>query len=313
MVSIKELAILSHAVYDDNEVDLPENWSVEGKIIKVSSLFIEFQAAVYLKNSGERIISFCGSNDATDWVVDNRCILNGVVPPQAYLAMKFFELFASGRIEAKKDVFDTFKVSFVGDCLNRKVDTFTANTMMTGHSLGGALASIVVNKYGVKAVIFNSPGIIGLKNKTDSEFEGGEDVVYIRDLVKHEGEERARKQLTVDQNHMLDVIKAYEQGLFEIKKSDMADKTISHYYINADPAANFRTISLLGKLYCAKFSFDIDKGCLDPHTISQWSKAERYDESGNYDPEKEINKIEKEDKDEDEEKRETPPIHIADY
>lgn len=282
MASIKELALLSHAVYDDpkDRVNL-DGWLLYGDIIKISN---SFQAAVYKSVwGGERVIAYCGSDDIEDWGRDNTNILDRVVPPQAYYAMKLFEMTAATSQPITQDDFNKCKIEFIGDCYNKSDQTLSFDIMTTGHSLGGALASIVANKYDGRVVTFNSPGILGLTNHINLKKHENRELYDLLNLVETQGEKATREQITTDQNHMLDAILLLKkQKSIEIRESDLASKNACHYHTEDDQA--FRTGTHIGRSYEVGTVPGIANILINVHTIAQFTKVERYDENGNIDP-----------------------------
>lgn len=103
MASIKDMAIVSHLVYDDGEIE-SENWNVWGGIINISS---GFQAAVYKNNdTGEAVVAYRGSDEfGKDWTLDNLLIGIGRIPPQAVSALILFEMFISNPNSIEKKGF----------------------------------------------------------------------------------------------------------------------------------------------------------------------------------------------------------------
>lgn len=308
MASIKELAKMSDNVYD-GQMPLPSGWELNGEVVKIS---YGFQAAVYQNSQGEKVVAFCGSNDKQDFTVEDRLILLRKIPPQSISAMMFFEMAYSSTGFISKNKFLEFaneiKNSFKGDCFNREPKKEISGFMVTGHSLGGSLATIVANKYGVKAVVFNSMRGMYLTNKNvelheysdkilkivnlestirrevgkdfSIENEEGFDDDYIKGII----EKRLRNKLDPDENHLLDVMRIYRQETVDTRASKLGNDLVTNYFIYGDIAV--REVGYFGKWYCAQRVGSL----FNVHDIAQWSDVdERYDEKGDFDPEKEVN------------------------
>lgn len=296
MASIKDMAIVSHLVYDDGEIE-SENWNVWGGIINISS---GFQAAVYKNNdTGEAVVAYRGSDEfGKDWTLDNLLIGIGRISPQAVSALILFEMFISNPNSIEKKDFlkfaDANESMFKGDFFNRNENTVTSNVMVTGHSLGAALAAIVANKYKTYAVLFECPKILGLKTK-DNVVNEYPKVRYESEQHKHD-KKALSKILTPDEQHILTVCNIYNNIDTEIRRSynwrdkkdrEEEERKISSFCTLPNVIGSARRP--LGKGYAAGTIINLSLGVKDPHSISQWSKLERYDKDGNYDPEKPIN------------------------
>jgi len=90
-----------------------------------------FYAAIFRRNDGCRVLAFRGTDDLWDALLDDSAIGIGGLPPQAVDAIKLAQA--------------------VG---------LTKGDMITGHSLGGALALIAAAHSGHAAVSFNAPGVM---------------------------------------------------------------------------------------------------------------------------------------------------------
>jgi hypothetical protein len=89
-----------------------------------------FFAALYAKQDGSAVLAYRGTDDAVDVLMDDSAIAYGRVPPSASNAIQ-----AAGRLSSAK-------------------------VLLTGHSLGGALAIIAAARFGLPAVTFNAPGVM---------------------------------------------------------------------------------------------------------------------------------------------------------
>lgn len=159
MISVKDLAFLSEAVYDGVGYD---GWAVnkfESHII--TCLFnhkkkhgdIGFKACIYTKGN-EAVVAFSGSDDILDFW-SNIQLLTGFAHSQLGDASKYY---------------------------NRHIASFlNAEITITGHSLGGYLAEFIGNRYLKRTVTFNSPGSNG--DIWIYPQISGKEVVYSREVV----------------------------------------------------------------------------------------------------------------------------------
>ena len=147
MVTTNQYAELSDNVYNDSGV--PFGWAklnVPGGINPNSG----FYASAYQNTAtGEIVIAIRGTqlNDAGDLAADAQ-IAAGRVPDQYQDAAAFY---------------DTVRAQY-GD---------SANIALTGHSLGGALASLLAAEKaadGVQATVFNALGVKGVVDNPDNGF-----------------------------------------------------------------------------------------------------------------------------------------------
>ncbi len=128
MANLLELAQLSSAVYET--ADLKNRKSV-GKWTcthyKLASGSMNgFQAAIFVKD-GQRVVAFRGTAQAMDGVADLK-LGTGMNSSYFYEGEEFAEKAGAGAI-------------------------------VTGHSLGGAIAQIVANRGGYTMATFNAPGV----------------------------------------------------------------------------------------------------------------------------------------------------------
>ncbi len=124
MPSIFDFAMLSHAVYSDIPWEAG-GWKVTGNKLKWASG--ELQAAVFT-NAGAAIVAFKGTTGGMDFLADLKLGL--------CMNSSFFSL----------------------------AETFVRNhapegALLTGHSLGGAVAQVVGHRKKMPFVTFNAPGV----------------------------------------------------------------------------------------------------------------------------------------------------------
>lgn len=143
MTSKYQLAKLSEDVYSlsNNSVSVSEGvekitW-VRQERFTVNQ--IGFSCALYVKKSNEistksveAVLAFRGTNDLIDVFVDDREIASSRIPTQANAAIS---------------IANNAKMVY-------------PNLVLTGHSLGGALAIIAGAHTGLKVVTFNAPGVL---------------------------------------------------------------------------------------------------------------------------------------------------------
>ncbi len=124
MVTTTEYTQLSSRVYaasDDNRTFVPTGWAETW----YPDNGVGFSAGVYRKGS-DIVISYTGTNDATDWWTNIGSFL-GFTTPQIFSAMRLY--------------------------LDVKTANPGANITFTGHSLGGGLSSLM-------SVFFNRPATV---------------------------------------------------------------------------------------------------------------------------------------------------------
>lgn len=144
--SVVELARLCDDVYSDSiacyaaggfefKIELPR--SLQGPTTETSwmrggewSTQVGFFARMYRRSDGRRVLVYRGSDDGWDFLVDDTLIAAGHVPPQLLSAIQ---------VAAEASIGPT--------------------DLVTGHSLGGALALLVGVWRGGSAVSFNAPGV----------------------------------------------------------------------------------------------------------------------------------------------------------
>ncbi len=125
MATLLELARLANAVYDLNP--MVQGW-VRASFHPASGTLDGFQAAVFAKGS-EVVIVYRGTAQGMDAVADLKL---GTGMNSTY--------FSAG---------EEFAAPFRG----------RANVIVTGHSLGGAIAQVVANRTGFVMATFNAPGV----------------------------------------------------------------------------------------------------------------------------------------------------------
>lgn len=204
--------------------------------------------------------------------------------------------------------------SFEGNCF-LGVDGLYDNVIVTGHSLGGALAAIVANKFGVKGYVFNAPGIIGLRNKFHRfgyelkasmsdfclkalEIVDRKHALYVLEEKKNPDlsefdiekyvDEEMKRIFDPQEIHILDIMNIYEQEDVVIEWNEVGNRMITNYFVehNFTP----REIAIFGK-WCAVGGVKLMSNPVQNlHSIRQFSDVdERYDANGEIDLEKEIN------------------------
>jgi len=131
MPSVMDLALCANAVYDKEVIKV-------GPWVRVHAPFVDesigFYASVYIHANGdEMIIAYRGTDEAKD-VMPDISIFMGKLPNQALRAKEAVQLWVNMYKHIKK-------------------------IYLTGHSLGGGLASLIADAYNLPAVTFNAPGM----------------------------------------------------------------------------------------------------------------------------------------------------------
>lgn len=128
MANLLELAKMSRAAYDENmgRGTVASGWSCS-RFRRASGSLSGFQGAIF-KKSGETVVAFRGTAQAMDVVADLK-LGTGMNTTYFDLGQQFAS-FASG-----------------------------PNVIVTGHSLGGAIAQVVANRGGYRMATFNAPGV----------------------------------------------------------------------------------------------------------------------------------------------------------
>ena len=144
MATLLDLANLSKAVYDD-DARLGRRHVVTGgwtciEFRRAAGLHCGFQGAIFVRG-GETVVSFRGTAQAMDGVADLKL---GTGMNSSYFAD--------------------------GERLAALAANSSANVIVTGHSLGGAIAQVVANRGGYVLATFNAPGVgvIASRNMTSS-------------------------------------------------------------------------------------------------------------------------------------------------
>ena len=135
MATLLDLARLSNAVYDLNPA-VP-GW-VRGDFHPASGMLDGFQAAVFAKGS-EVVIVYRGTAQGMDAVADLKL---GTGMNSTY--------FSAG---------EEFAAPYFG----------RSNVIVTGHSLGGAIAQVVANRRGFLMATFNAPGVAVIASRNIGE------------------------------------------------------------------------------------------------------------------------------------------------
>jgi Lipase (class 3) len=121
----------SSIIIEDKKIK--STWQVDARY---TSRVINFACNLYFINHEDvyrtksAVLVFRGTDGLFDWLIDNRAIATGSMPPQALLAIQMAKLAKS---------------------------SYT-NLTLTGHSLGGALAIIAGAHTSLDTVTFNAPG-----------------------------------------------------------------------------------------------------------------------------------------------------------
>jgi len=134
MASELELAVLAYSAYPlSRKNELPTgDWTIDTGLTTLGNTVSGFAATVYTNGNGEAVISFRGTDDDSfleDWYHGNIPAANGVHSMQVAAAM---ELLADVRAHYP-----------------------SAQITLTGHSLGGGLASLLGTYFDLPAVVFD--------------------------------------------------------------------------------------------------------------------------------------------------------------
>ena len=131
MPSVMDLALCANAVYDRNVIKIGP-WVRLGEPYGQESF--GFYASAFLHENGrELIVAYRGTDDLVD-AIDDVTIFLGKYPNQAIHAEKTLQEIISKR---------------------RNINSI----YLTGHSLGGGLASLMADAHNLPAVTFNAPGM----------------------------------------------------------------------------------------------------------------------------------------------------------
>ncbi|UPG91569.1 hypothetical protein L2Y96_07305 [Luteibacter aegosomaticola] len=99
-------------------------------------------------DSGELIIAFCGTDDLLDAVVDV-AMVNSRIDLQAY----------------ESEQYTRRTIGELAEKLHMSPESLPIS--VTGHSLGGGLAQLSAEKFGIRGETFNAYGIVGLRGHDD--------------------------------------------------------------------------------------------------------------------------------------------------
>jgi len=132
--------VLSVAAYGENVA--PLGWELLLPALNDSNTGFSARA---FRNvlTGEVVVSYRGSDDRKDWTGSNVDLFFQQKPETLQLAVKFY---------------------------NEVKDTFGGTPIVTGHSLGGALAQLVAALESTTGYAFNAPGVLSILKR----FEGHE-------------------------------------------------------------------------------------------------------------------------------------------
>ena len=147
MISLLELAKLSEAVYDvpPKAVD---GWTLGAyRLGRSGGLWEDLQAAIYNKAGGGTVVAFRGTNLSMSAILGTAQDLDADVT-----------LGAGANINAYNAA-----AKFMEKVANRP------EVIVTGHSLGGAVAQIIGNRWRLRIATFNAPGVGVLSSRNIGE------------------------------------------------------------------------------------------------------------------------------------------------
>ena len=201
------------------------------------------------KTSGEIIVVFEGSNDlsiglrgsAKDWISNDGSIVAGAELPQAREALRFFN-----------------------KIINKYGDD---GISVTGHSLGGALASVVAYDTGCRGTVFDSPGM------------GGRG--YSKDIVDSQTGEIVGLQHHIIPNEK-GIVKNLTDAFFHgdiVGESGGEHIGIQHVFSNADSESK---LTEKDGAYSLGLLIGVEtKRLISCHDMVWWDDSNLYDEQGN--------------------------------
>lgn len=157
MANILELARMSSAVYNDNDAETKKQRSIlEGSKWQIaqsntSSAFNGFECALIVKGA-DKVLAFRGTtinlaDFSSDWSL-------GTGQNTPYFAQ--------------------------GVAFARRLNP----TIVTGHSLGGAIAQVVANRCGIPMASFNAPGVGVLASRNIGESTSAMNIIRIVGMIK---------------------------------------------------------------------------------------------------------------------------------
>jgi len=139
MPTIREMALMANAVYDDQPA--VTGWTTQNRQA-ASGLMDGFQAATFTKD-GVTVVAFRGTAQTMDAVADLKL---GAGMNSTY--------FAAG---------ENYMAQY----------QHLSNVYTCGHSLGGAITQVVANRRGYKFITYNAPGVAVLASSNIGELAVG--------------------------------------------------------------------------------------------------------------------------------------------